>query len=522
MSHSASLYESLLLDSDAPARIRHSAAVIPWRRRQADGALEVYWVRRAAAVPFMGGWWAFPGGGLSRRDAGVTCLGQPRGLGQGQLTRPSPGLGDVDLEALGPDEIPGLAIAALRELFEETGLWLGDRPTGDIDALRRKVLAKEATLGDAAAELGSTPNSSRLTFAGRWLTPPFAPMRFDNRFFLLEWPESEARQPTPDGHELDHGEWIEPSLALERWRRGGVMAAPPILHTLTVLASDGPGHGLPRLLDTREADLGPLRRIEFLPGLILLPLRTPTLPPATHTNTFILGRGRAVLIDPAPYAEAEKRRLLDALDAAREQGLTIEAIWVSHHHPDHIGAVLDAKRHLGVPVLAHRDTAEALGSAIPVDGGLEDGQRVALDGLTVRVHHTPGHTRGHLSFEIEEHRALVAADLVSTLSTIVIDPPEGDMHAYLTSLERMAARDFKVLLPSHGPTTLEPTALLEKTRRHRLAREEKVKIAHASGLITAEAMVAEVYEDVPALMHPVACRQIEAHLTRLRRLGEIQ
>ncbi|MEO1088118.1 MAG: MBL fold metallo-hydrolase, partial [Acidobacteriota bacterium] len=140
---------------------------------------------------------------------------------------------------------------------------------------------------------------------------------------------------------------------------------------------------------------------------------------------------------------------------------------------------------------------------------------------TIRVHHTPGHARGHLCFELEEHRALIGADLISTLSTIVVDPPEGNMHAYLDSLERMAAMDFKVLLPSHGPVTLQPRALLEKTIAHRLGREAKVKAAYDRGLTTAQSMVAEVYADVPSAMHPVACRQIEAHLERLRRLGSL-
>ncbi|MEO1086207.1 MAG: hypothetical protein AAFY88_18360, partial [Acidobacteriota bacterium] len=280
-----SLYESLLLDSNAPERVRPSAAVIPWRHRS-DGVLEVYWVRRAAAVPFMGVWWAVPGGGVSRRDLGVELRGSVQGLREDAQTLPSPGLEPGALEPLGADDVPGLAVGALRELFEETGLWVGDTPRGDLEDARRRVLAKEATLGDIAAELGSTPDASRLTFAGRWMTPPFVPMRFDNRFFLLHWPSSEATQPAPDGHELDRGEWIEPGAAVERWRRGDVMAAPPILHTLTVLAEDGPQGGLPRLLDTAEANLGPLRRIEFLPGLVLMPLRTPTLPPATHTNTF--------------------------------------------------------------------------------------------------------------------------------------------------------------------------------------------------------------------------------------------
>ncbi len=529
------LYERLLTASPAAAGRppRSSAAVVPWRQDD-RGNIEVYWVRRSPALRFMGGWHAFPGGGLSRADAEVALDAPPAGISaDGSSLPPTSGDG---AGKLGPDLAPGIAVCAVRELFEETGLLLatGGSTTASkpdrkrLRAARRRLLAG-ADFAALAGEEGWTLSAASLRFAGRWLTPPLGPLRFDNRFFLLEWPRERRPQPEilagPGGGELDDGEWIAPARALERWQRAEVLAAPPILHLLRVLAEDGPQRGLPRLVDPRESRLGDLLRIELRPGVILLPLRTPTLPPATHTNTFLLGRREAVLIDPASPHETEIERLGRALAAARDRGLEISAIWLTHHHPDHVGAVEAMRRRLAVPVCAHRQSAgplERLG--IRVDRQLEDGQRIELAGdppFPVRVLHTPGHTRGHLCFLDETHGSLIAGDLISALSTIVIDPPEGDMEAYLRSLERMIELAPKTLFPAHGPAVPAAVDKLEEFLAHRLEREEQVLAVWHDGRQSAAEMVPVIYPEVPAALHGIAARQVEAHLDRLRSTGRI-
>jgi glyoxylase-like metal-dependent hydrolase (beta-lactamase superfamily II)/8-oxo-dGTP pyrophosphatase MutT (NUDIX family) len=528
-----SLYEQVLaavraMPPEKPPR--PSASVVPWRRGR-SGAVEVYWVRRSPQLRFMGGWHAFPGGGLSRADAAIDVAEAPRGASAATFTAAEPCGADAP-EA--PDLVPGLAACALRELFEETGLLLAEEvlaggldEAGErrLDAARRRLLAGAADFADLVAEQGWTLSASRLRFAGRWLTPKVAPMRFDNRFFLLEWDAARRPQPEIEGSELVHGEWIEPTAALGRWRRGEVIAAPPILYLLEVLAADGPDAGTGRLLDTRSACLGPFRRIEFRPGVTLLPLRTPTLPPATHTNAFLLGHRQAVLVDPATPFEDEIERLSGALAAAREQGLEILAVWLTHHHPDHVGAVEVVRRDLGVPVCAHPLAAGPLArQGISIDRELHDGDRVVLAGdppLPVRVYHTPGHTRGHLCFYEENTGSLIAGDLVSALSTIVIDPPEGDMDDYLESLRRMAELAPSTLFPSHGPVVLAAVDKLEELRGHRLEREAQVLAAWRAGKRRAAEMVADIYPEVPASVHPVAARQVQAHLDRLEKLGAL-
>ncbi len=489
-----SLYEQFLAtlaggEMAPPKPPRASAAVVLWRR--AAGGLEVFWVQRSPALPFMGGWHSFPGGAVERSDPKNEVGGSPQGLEDPTAVSPQPE--SLAGETLAPDLVPGLAAAALRELAEETGLEVVD--------------------------------ASRLVFAGRWLTPPLGPLRFDNRFFLLEWPAGDPQPVVPPG-ELVSGAWVRPADALELAAAGEVLAAPPVLHILRVLSEDGPERGLARLRDTSEANLGPFRVIEFRPGILLFPQRTPTLPPATHTNCFLVGRAEAVIVDPGSPFPGELERLRAALAAAADRlGRRPVAIWLTHHHPDHVGGVAELRSALGVPVLAHASTAARLAEqGLAVDGELRDGDERTLAGsppMTLRVVHTPGHTRGHLAFHAPAEGALVCGDLVSGLGTVVIDPPEGDMDAYLESLGRARATGARVLLPAHGPAIFDAAARLDEVRAHRLEREARVLAAWRAGRREPAAMVNEVYADTPGAARPLAERQIVAHLERLQTRGDL-
>jgi len=518
------LYEQVLLagGSQPPAMrpARASAAVVPWRRLR--GELEVYWLRRGERLPFMGGWHAFPGGGVDRRDAALPVSGTVAHPAPERPTQPS-ATPVADLE---PDLAPGVVACALRELFEETGLLALDRPVASgAESARRALLARELDLGDWLAGHGARLDAGRLRFAGRWLTPPFTPVRFDNRFFLLEWSPRDG-EPSVVPPESEEGEWIAPRSALDRLAAGLAMAAPPILHLLRVLAEEGPESDTPRWLDSSEANLGPLRHIELRPGIVLLPLRAATLPPAHYTNAFLLGTGDAVLVDPGSPYEEENRKLLAALASAEERlGRRVREIWLSHHHPDHIAGVPSIRNALGVPVAAHPATAERLAArGIQVDRALAADQVVELSGdppTTLRLHHTPGHARGHLAIERLEGRDLLAGDLVAGFGTIVIDPPEGDMDDYLRSLGRMRTLGPRTLFPSHGAPFLDVATKLDEYVAHRLDRERQVLAAWEEGLRRPEEMLEKVYPEVTPPVRPLAQRQITAHLERLARLGRI-
>jgi ribonuclease/clavin/mitogillin len=566
------LYEKVLAAGGgelvAPRPARASASIVLFRRGEA-GDVEIFWLQRGEILPFMGGWHAFPGGGLERGDAGLPVSGAPQAMSPGGWTAAcaDPGSSPKD-----PDLVPGLIACALRELFEETGVLVACRATdsatylaarrssqpetpasstpeesvGQTEApaasessdvteetsvpktvaeVRQTQLAGEKSLGVWLDRSGLALDASRLTFAGRWLTPPFSPARFDNRFFLVEWqPHDGTPRVVPP--ESEAGEWLTPRAALERLGSGHALAAPPIVHLLKVLDEEGPDAATPRLLDTAEANLGPLRRIELRPGIVLFPLAAATLPPAAHTNAYLLGTRECVLVDPGSPFEAENECLLAALDAAASQlGRKVQAIWLTHPHPDHVAGVEIVRRALEVPVFAHPRSADRLrAQGIALDGWLNDGQRVELDGappFVLKVHYTPGHSSGHLCFEVEATGDLIAGDMVAGFGTIVIDPPDGDMDLYLDSLDRLRELAPRTLFVGHGAPFLDSVTKLTEYRDHRLAREAQVLRCWEEGLREPKAMLTRVYPELAPAVEPLAERQILAHLVRLERLGRI-
>lgn len=265
-----------------------------------------------------------------------------------------------------------------------------------------------------------------------------------------------------------------------------------------------------------------LEPTEVAPGVSMLSLRTPTLPPATHTNAYLIGTGELVVVEPSSPYDDELARTNDWLDAALARGGTLRAVVLTHHHPDHIGGAEAVRARFGIPIWAHERTAQRLSGRIAIDRLLDDGERIELDGPTPMVleaMHTPGHAPGHLCFYEPASRSLIAGDMVAGVGTIIVEPTDGDMQLYLASLDRMAALASAQLLPAHGLPITDSAGRLSYYRQHRLMREQKVLAALRSFREPAslDELVPIAYADTPQAAWRFARMALEAHLIKLVR-----
>lgn len=262
--------------------------------------------------------------------------------------------------------------------------------------------------------------------------------------------------------------------------------------------------------------------VEVGSGLRRLTCRNPGPFTFLGTNSFIVGRGEVAVVDPGPRDEAHLAALLRALDGER-----VAAVLVTHTHADHSpGARPFAEAAGGAPVYGLPDPAADGGESagdpdFRPDVRLADGQRVAGEGWSLEPVFTPGHASNHVAYALADG-VLLSGDHVMGWSTSIVSPPDGDMDAYLSSLDRVIARGFRTLHPAHGPPIAEPAPFLEALRAHRLHREVQVCGAVAAGLDRIPAMVAALYADVDPRLHPAAARSVEAHLIRLVRRGEVR
>lgn len=409
---------------------------------------------------------------------------------------------------------------ALRELGEETGLWRLCRPDGSLDAAAHAacvtLLLDSVTLIKALAQTGLVLDDSGLTPLVAWKT-------WDGRFSVQQFllPLDDVTEPVRSPiliEELASLRFADPRELRAGWGAGEVFLIPPIRRVIVELArhDSGDAAGLERVLPVLRAEPNAAERArhDLVEGVCMLPARSPTLPPATHTNAVLLGSGAALLVDPAtPWAEEQDR--FDRQLSACLNGNSLRAIVCTHHHVDHVGDVERLAKKHRVPVWAHKLTAERV--SFQVDRHLEDGEVLACDGpvpRAFRVVFTPGHAPGHICLLEETTKLMVAGDMVAGIGSILIDPPEGHMATYLASLERMKALAPRALVPAHGPLLTDGTARLNEQLAHRAMRQAAVaaQLSAAPG-VTVRAVVDAVYgADTPPQMLPFAERSVLAAL----------
>jgi glyoxylase-like metal-dependent hydrolase (beta-lactamase superfamily II) len=257
------------------------------------------------------------------------------------------------------------------------------------------------------------------------------------------------------------------------------------------------------------------------------------------TNTYLLGQDRLALVDPGPDDDAHLAALLEVV------GDRLRWILVTHTHIDHSPLSGRLRHATGAEILAFGPAPPPPAGAGPnrrrwwrrrpaprlLDAHdlaftpgrvLVDGDRLDTGELAIDAVYTPGHTSNHLCFELADTGLLFSGDHVMSGSTVVIAPPDGDMAAYLESLERVRARPLRRIAPGHGDIIEDPAAVLDQYLRHRRQREAQVvaglQAAPRKG-VSAEQLVAIIYTDVPTALHPVARYSVWAHLRKLQAEG---
>jgi glyoxylase-like metal-dependent hydrolase (beta-lactamase superfamily II) len=268
-----------------------------------------------------------------------------------------------------------------------------------------------------------------------------------------------------------------------------------------------------------------LRPRELSRSIASFAARTPTLPPATHTNSYALGTREVLLVEPATPYEEEQREWLAWARGLSSGGRAVVAMVATHHHADHVGGLEVLSRELGLPVWAHAETAARIDTTVART--LSDGDLVELAGpLPERwqVLHTPGHAPGHVCLYEAESRVLVVGDMVAGEGTILIAPGDGDMKAYLEQLDRLAGFDARLALPAHGEPIDCPSDVFRRYIAHRLMREAKTlaaleKLGAAGG--TAAELLPLAYDDVSIASWPIALLSLQSHLDKLEQDGAI-
>jgi glyoxylase-like metal-dependent hydrolase (beta-lactamase superfamily II)/8-oxo-dGTP pyrophosphatase MutT (NUDIX family) len=474
----------------APGRLRDAAAVILTRDEAPD--IEALWVRRGRQLRFSAGYWAFPGGSLDRSDREIAVEGAE-------------------------GEPAALIAAAARELFEETGVFIARSPQGAdpirLRAQRRDLLAGKLSFAAILATARARLSAEDFVPSGRWITPGFSPIRFDCRFFLARLPEGQTAEIWPG--ELAEGGFVKPAEALARWSRAEAFLQPPILNAMKALAGP-PEKLLGRLREPPFVEGCVGERIELQRGIFVFPVPSQTLPPARHTGCYLVGDRELLLIDPGCHEPEEQQRLARfASRLAEQEGRRIRAIVLTHDHVDHCAGAAALSAALRAPIWAHAETA----ARVPgVERRLEDGERLRLEGdpgIELEVIHTPGHARGHLCLFEPRTRALICGDMVSTGSTVLVDPPEGDMGDFVASLQRISRLAPSALFPGHGEPILDAPAKLAEQLAHRAWREGRILGALTDRPQPLEAITRAAYDDLTDTVLPLARRSALAILEKL-------
>ncbi len=543
------------MSEPGPAGIAIRPAATLILLRDSPRGPELFMQRRAPAAAFLGGAYVFPGGALEPADADPRVHAHIVGLTEAQAG---------ERLALQSGAL-AYWVAAARECFEESGILLTQDAAGaptapalvaTLVADREALNRNEIGFPDLLARHGLFLPAHEIVYYDHWITPPIRPRRFDTRFFLAGAPP--GQEGSHDDHETVHSLWLTPKEALERAERREIEIAlvtsfmltelarfPTVAEALTHARAKGPietsrpvvaqgrsGQQIFRRGDAAYAEIhwsDPVESMQttydLLPGVakrldrfvtrVIAP--NPGMMTGPGTNTYLVGEEELAVIDPGPAIPSHIAEVLSA-GAGR-----IRWILCTHTHRDHSPAALALQAATGARLIGlpppdsdshDRDFAPELMPA--------HDERLQVAGLSLRVLHTPGHASNHLCFLLEETRMLFSGDHVMQGSTVIINPPDGDMRVYLESLDALLARDIAVIAPGHGYLIGAPHREIRRLVDHRLRREAKVAEAVGRlGEATLDELVRVAYADTDQRLHRAAMRSLLAHLHKLVAEGRV-
>lgn len=261
----------------------------------------------------------------------------------------------------------------------------------------------------------------------------------------------------------------------------------------------------------------PGERVQLSTRVARITAPNPGMMTGPGTNTYIVGGERLALIDPGPDSEAHLATLLAAV------GDRLRWILCTHTHHDHSPGARALKAATGAEVIGMPAPQHAnQDAAFAPDQVLRHGDVLDCGAFTLRAVHTPGHASNHVCYLLEREKLLFTGDHVMQGSTVVISPPDGDMIAYLASLEALLTLDIVRIAPGHGHPIDTPHDEARRLIAHRLKREQKVIDAFgANNPATLDELLPIVYADTPERLHAVARRSLHAHLLKLEREGRV-
>jgi len=529
-----------------PATPRPAATVL--LLRDSPQGIEVLMTRRSAGASFAPGAYVFPGGTIDPADAQAHRAAARR-----------PTQDDTRLTQ---------AIAAIRESFEELGVLIARHADDGRPADGQDVAALDR--GDSfvaqCAARGLLLAADEVFVLAHWITDRDLPRRFDVPFLVARMPGGQT--PVADEAEQFEPVWVRPGDALERHKAGSFFMIFPTIRTLERLAkfdsvdavlkacaseqplwTSCPRAGFVNGSEMRymehEMQYGELalvspdgqlvhhldwrtdEAVALLRNVVRLTAPNPGVMTGPGTNSYLVGDPATgyLAIDPGPNDAEHIDRLW------RAAGGDIRMIVCTHSHPDHSPGArpLQALCAGKPPVygLPSARTARAASEFTP-DRELADGQVLVLDGggtrHSLRAIHTPGHAANHLCLVLQEDALLFSGDHILNGSTTVVDPPDGDMNAYLESLDKLTAacneQGIEFILPAHGHVLGFATKAIAHLKSHRLQREAKIIAAmQARPGGSLQEWVELAYDDVPPRMWPVAQRSLLAHVQRIEALG---